>query len=137
MRPKTKSGAHVTNDIPPLPKGKTAIDVFSDFLTYLIKCARLYIEQTHPNGVELWRSLQPDAEFILTHPNGWEGAQQSMMRKAAVTAGLIPDTESGRARLTFVTEGEASLHFCISNGSTTEAVKVYTSTQHRLLQYYC
>jgi hypothetical protein len=124
MRPKTKSAAHVTQDIPPLPKGKTAIDVFADFMRYLLKCAKLYIEQTHPNGVELWKSLQPNAEFVLTHPNGWEGAQQGMMRKAAVMAGLVPDTEDGRLRLTFVTEGEASLHFCISNGSTNEAIKV-------------
>ena len=127
LRPKTKSAAHVTEDIPPLPQGKTAIDVFSDFLRYLFKCAKLYIEQTHSNGVELWRSLQSNAEFVLTHPNGWEGAQQSMMRKAAVVAGLVPDTESGRSRLSFVTEGEASLHFCIRNGSTTEAIKVRPS----------
>ncbi|KAF8959252.1 hypothetical protein BDZ97DRAFT_1667388 [Flammula alnicola] len=123
MRPKTKSAAHVTDDIPPLPQGKTAIDVFADFLRYLYECAQMYIEQTHANGVELWRSLQARTEFVLTHPNGWEGAQQSMMRKAAVTAGLIPDTENGRSRLSFVTEGEASLHFCIQSGSTSEAIK--------------
>jgi hypothetical protein len=125
LRPKTRSAAHVTHDIPPLPKGKTAIDVFADFLRYLIKCAKIYIEETYANGDTMWRSAQPNAEFVLTHPNGWEGAQQSMMRKAAVMAGLVPDTEDGRSRLTFVTEGEASLHFCISKGSAIEAVKVY------------
>lgn len=124
LRPKTKSAAHVTEDIPPLPQGKTAIDVFADFMRYLFKCARLYIEQTHGNGVELWRGLQSSVEFVLTHPNGWEGAQQTMMRKAAVVAGLVPDTEGGRSRLSFVTEGEASLHFCIRSGSTSEATKV-------------
>jgi len=127
LRPKTKSAAHVTNKILPLPKGKTAIDVFADFLRYLYKCAQQYIEETHPNGVNLWENLRPTSEFILTHPNGWEGAQQGMMRRAAVTAGLIPDGPAGQSRLSFVTEGEASLHFCIQKGLTNEAITVRNS----------
>jgi hypothetical protein len=47
-----------------------------------------------------------------------------MMRKAAVMAGLIPDTEDGHSQLSFVTEGEASLHCCIQSGLTNEAIKV-------------
>ncbi|KIM36856.1 hypothetical protein M413DRAFT_31259 [Hebeloma cylindrosporum] len=123
LRPKTKSAAHVTDKIVPLPKGKTAIDVFADFLRYLYQCAQKYIEETDPNGISLWENLRPTSEFVLTHPNGWEGAQQGMMRRAAVTAGLIPDNTAGQARLSFVTEGEASLHFCIQNGLTNEAIK--------------
>ncbi len=46
------------------------------------------------------------------------------MRKAAIIAGLIPDTAAGNERLLFVTEGEASLHFCIQNGLPSGAVKV-------------
>jgi hypothetical protein len=38
------------------------------------------------------------------------------MRRAAVLANLIPDTTAGHARLSFVTEGEASLHYAIQNG---------------------
>jgi hypothetical protein len=124
MRPETKSAAHATHDIPAMPTGKMVIDVFADFLRYLLKCAKIYIEQMHLYGAELWKNLLPRAEFVLTHPNGWEGAQLSMMREAAVMAGLIPDTRNGHLRLTFVTEGEASLHFCISNGLTNEAIKV-------------
>ncbi|KIM36858.1 hypothetical protein M413DRAFT_281536 [Hebeloma cylindrosporum] len=123
MRPKTKSAAHVTDKIVPLPKGKTVIDVFADFLRYMYQCAQKYIEETHANGVSLWENLRPTSEFVLTHPNGWEGAQQGMVRRAAVTAGLIPDNDAGQARLSFVTEGEASLHFCIQNGLTNEAIK--------------
>ena len=107
-----------------LPNGKTAIDVFADFLRYLYQCAQKYIDETHLNGVKLWENLQPTGEFILSHPNGWEGAQQGMMRQAAAMAGLIPDTAAGQARLSFVTEGEASLHFCIQKGLTNEAIKV-------------
>ena len=42
--------------------------------------------------------------------------QQSELRRAAVFADLIPDTSAGHARLSSVTEGEASLHFSIQNG---------------------
>ena len=70
------------------------------------------------------RTLADRTDFVLTHPNGWEGAQQSMMRTAAVQAGLIPDNQEGHSHLSFVTEGEASLHFCIQSGLTNDAIKV-------------
>ena len=70
------------------------------------------------------RTLADRTDFVLTHPNGWEGAQQSMMRTAAVQAGLIPDNHDGHSHLSFVTEGEASLHFCVQSGLTTDAINV-------------
>ena len=126
LRPNTQSSDHVrvANKIPPLPQGKSAIDVFADFLRYLHQCARTFIEETHANGVELWQSLKDCTEFVLTHPNGWKGAQRKMMRTAAVQAGLIPDNEDGRSHLSFVTEGEASLHFCVQSGLINDAIKV-------------
>lgn len=125
LRPKGQSSAYVTHKIPPLPRGKSAIDVFADFLRYLHQCARSFIEETHANGVELWRNLKHRTEFVLTHPNGWEGAQQSMMRTAALQAGLIHAGPSeGQSDISFVTEGEASLHFCVQSGLTNDAIKV-------------
>ena len=85
---------------------------------------RTYIEETHASGDILWRNLESCTEFVLTHPNGWEGAQQNQMRAAAVKAGLIDDDEVGHSRLSFVTEGEASLHFCIHNGLVNNAIEV-------------
>ena len=124
LRPNAQSSDYVTNKIPPLPPGKSAIDIFADFLRYLHQCARTFIEETHAIGVELWHTLEDHTEFVLTHPNGWEGAQQSMMRTAAVQAGLISDNEDGHSHLSFVTEGEASLHFCVQSGLTNDAIKV-------------
>lgn len=49
------------------------------------------------------------------------------MREGAILAGLIPDTDSGRSRIKFVTEGEASLHACIQGGLTDDLLKVWTS----------
>ncbi|PPQ88033.1 hypothetical protein CVT25_000856, partial [Psilocybe cyanescens] len=108
--------------IPPLPKGKTVIEVFARFLRYLHQCARTYIEETL-NGADMWKNLDSRTDFVLTHPNGWEGTQRSRMRRAAVKAGLIPNSPAGQQRLSFVTEGEASLHFCIQEGLTTHVIE--------------
>lgn len=123
MRPKGISGSHTINDLPPLPKNKTTVQLLADFMTYLYTCTKTYIQETHANGTSLWAAVEQNIEYVLTHPNGWEGAQQQQMRQAAVLAKLIPDTLEGHSRIRFVTEGEASLHFCIQNGLTTEALK--------------
>lgn len=57
-----------------------------------------------------WNSVESRMKIILTHPSGWAGGQQSTMRQAACRAGLVPDTEDGHSRVSFLTEGEASLH---------------------------
>ena len=99
-------------------------EVLGDFLRYLLECASSYIQDTHINGPDLWNLVKSHIEFVLSHPNGWEGTQQSKMRRAAVLGGLVPDNESGHSRISFVTEGEASLHFSVQNGLPAGAVKV-------------
>ncbi|OSX61856.1 hypothetical protein POSPLADRAFT_1145484 [Postia placenta MAD-698-R-SB12] len=113
----------IRSRVPPLPFGKSVTDIFADFMAYLFSCARRYIIETHANGDRLWSSVEKSIEFVLSHPNGWEGNQQTKMRRAAVQAGLIPDTPAGYARVHFVTEGEAGLHFCVQSGLATESVK--------------
>jgi len=98
--------------------------VFGDYLRYLYQCTRLYIQETHASGPELWSSLQGHAEFVLTHPNGWDGAQQAQMREAAIHGGLIRDHPAQYYRVQFVTEGEASLHYCIGNNYASDVIKV-------------
>lgn len=46
------------------------------------------------------------------------------MRSAAVHGGLVPDDAAAEKRVSLVTEGEASLHYCIQSGLTAEAMKV-------------
>ncbi|KAJ7773387.1 hypothetical protein B0H16DRAFT_1766560 [Mycena metata] len=78
--------------------------------------------QLNMNGMRLGRlppnksAVDHDIKLVISHPNGWEGAQQSKLRRAAIHGGLIPDTNAGKARIFFVTEGEASLHACVLNG---------------------
>ncbi|KIL64018.1 hypothetical protein M378DRAFT_642370 [Amanita muscaria Koide BX008] len=98
----------VTNDF------KTVVQVFSDFLKYLFTSAEEYIEETERNidPTFTWASIEKNTYFVLTHPNGWEGKQQSQMRDAAVAAGVV-DRSTAANRIIFLTEGEASLHFCL------------------------
>jgi hypothetical protein len=93
---------------------KTAVQVFADFLQYLFKSAKEYIMETerYIDPTFTWSSIERNTYFVLTHPNGWEGKQQSQMREAAVAAGLV-DRSTAADRVTFVTDGEASLHFCL------------------------
>ena len=124
LRSKVGAGRNVTSEIPPLPLDKTVVEVFADFLRYLLECASSYIQDTHVNGPDLWVSVLDRIDFVFSHPNGWGSTEQSEMRRAAVLADLIPDTRAGHSRLSFVTEGEASLHFSIENGLPAGAMKV-------------
>ncbi|KAF8917493.1 hypothetical protein CPB85DRAFT_1374267 [Mucidula mucida] len=116
LRPRTMKLNMNGMRLGPLPHRKTAVHVFGDFLAYLYQCTQTFIKDTHGNGTALWKAVEHNIQFVLSHPNGWEGAQQAKMRRAAVYGGLIPDSNEGRARIRFVTEGEASLHACVLNG---------------------
>ncbi|KAL4243239.1 hypothetical protein ABKN59_000920 [Abortiporus biennis] len=104
----------------PLPPGKSAEDVFTDFLGYLYECARRFVTETHANGEKFWDSLRDSTEIILTHPNGWGGLQQDKMRAATLS---INDIALGHARVSFVTEGEASLHYCLQSVAVQDAIQ--------------
>ncbi|KAF8655075.1 hypothetical protein AX16_003240 [Volvariella volvacea WC 439] len=120
LRPKHLQSPQIINNIPPLPLGKSVVTVFADFLRYLFECAKTFITESHLSGASVWGSQK---DIILTHPNGWEGPQQALMRQAAIEAGMIPDTQEGRDSIQFVTEGEASLHFCVSHGLVPKDLK--------------
>ena len=111
------------------------VEVIADFLRYLLECASSYIQDTHANGPDLWNSVKAHIDFVLSHPNGWEGTQQSEMRRAAILAGLVPDNASGHARLSFVTEGEASLHFSVHNGLPSGAMKVRMQLRSKIIVF--
>jgi hypothetical protein len=123
FRPKQLASSHIReDDVPPLPRGKSAVQVLADFMRYLFQCARTYIQESH---LILWESVQNSIEFVLTHPNGWEGLQQQEIRWAAELAGLISSYEQSRVHL--LTEGEASLHFCVANVIESDAFSLPTA----------
>ncbi|KAK0196207.1 hypothetical protein F5146DRAFT_1028844 [Armillaria mellea] len=116
LRPRWAHTQEINVAIAPLPPGKDVIEVFGDFYEYLVQCTLTFIQEAHPNGSDVLSFCEGHIEYIISHPNGWEGTQQKKLRRAAVYAGLIPDNNKGQERIHFVTEGEASLHFCIDRG---------------------
>ena len=125
LRPKNMASSHITDqDIPALRPNRTAIEILGDFMGYLFQCTKTYIQETHASGRDMWTSFENNIDFVLSHPNGWEGPQQTQIRRAAVLAGLVPDSPEGQARIQMVTEGEASLHFCLSSEKTAGSLKV-------------
>ncbi|KAI5991131.1 hypothetical protein EDD15DRAFT_1114939 [Pisolithus albus] len=119
LRSKHLEASHFSNaNLPPLPRGRLAVEVLGDFMRYLFGCAETYIKEVHAEIT--WDSLKDCIEFILTHPNGWEGLQQQQIRKAVELAGLIPVGEEGQSRVHLLTEGEASLHSCVTKLLTSE-----------------
>ncbi|EIW80580.1 hypothetical protein CONPUDRAFT_105634 [Coniophora puteana RWD-64-598 SS2] len=117
LRSKHLTAAHIKDiDIPPLPQGVSAVQVLADFMGYLFHCAKTYIIDSHANGLGFFASFGDNIDYVLSHPNGWEGVQQSQIRRAAVMAGLVPDQgREAQERIRLVTEGEASLHYCVTN----------------------
>ncbi|KAK0481095.1 hypothetical protein EDD18DRAFT_1203722 [Armillaria luteobubalina] len=116
LRPPSTTSDEVTQEISSLPDEMDVVAVFADFYAYLFECTKTFILDTHQNAASIWKSVEDSIEFVLSHPNGWEGSQQSKMREAAIDAGLIPNDDGGHLRIHFVTEGEASLHFCVNQG---------------------
>ncbi|KIO27477.1 glycoside hydrolase family 11 protein [Tulasnella calospora MUT 4182] len=98
-----------------LPPDRTVVDVFGDFLKYMYDCVRDHIINTHVDGNQRWSSLHGKAHFVLR------------MREAAIGGGLIPDTPEGHERVEFVTEGEASFHWCIDQAIAGAALKEGTN----------
>ena len=108
-----------------LPMGKTIVDIFADFMRYLFDSAKTLFISSDQNGEHRWNSSSNNIELVLTHPNGWGGPQQSQLRIAAVRAKIVPDTQEGRSRVHFVTEGEASFNFCATHTHAGETLKVW------------
>ncbi|KAL5485836.1 hypothetical protein ACEPAI_6878 [Sanghuangporus weigelae] len=99
-----------------LPPGKSAEEVMGDFLRYLIDETGRFISGSHIEDSDLWNKAKDDAIYVLGHPNGWSGYSQQRYRAAAILGGLVPDTDEGRKRIKFVTEGEASALACLQGG---------------------
>ena len=107
-----------------LPRGKTIIDVFTDFMRYLFDSANALFKSSEPNGEVRWNSISKSIELVLTHPNGWGGPQQTQLRNAAVKVGIVPGTPPGRASIYFITEGEANFSFCATHTQAGKNIKV-------------
>ncbi|CAE6473457.1 hypothetical protein ACGC1H_005422 [Rhizoctonia solani] len=95
-----------------LPPGVPLRQIYSDFLGYLLLNTKSYFEDRIVDGKRIWQRYSPTMEVVIAHPNGWSTREQQFLRSAALAAGFsTPDQASRKIR--FVTEAEASVHFCI------------------------
>lgn len=123
MCPKRPSSSRINGKyLPALPPNKTVVEVLGDFMQYLFNCTRTYITETHSES--LWGSIANNIDFVFTHPNGWEEAQQSQIRHAAILGGLDFDRLGGQSRIQLLAESEAILYFCFGMGLAIDEVRV-------------
>jgi len=94
-----------------LPRGVSLQQIYSDFLGYLLEHTRIFFEGRVVDGSLIWGNYRSKMEFVIAHPNGWGIREQTFLRAAAIEAGFVPDSSPHKIR--FVTEAEASVHFCI------------------------
>lgn len=113
-------------EIPPLPQGVTITQVYSDFFHYLMENTQSSFEQSIPNGSAVWSRVKDSLVVILKTPNGWEFNQQSVLRKAAIDAGLVKE-ENSHELLDFITEGEASVHYALAYSQSKTWLNVNTT----------
>ena len=122
---------HMTAD---LPKGKSTQDIFAVFIRYLFDSVKAFIQECEPMGQTLWESFGSNIDLILSHPNGWEGREQEFLRKSVVQASVFTEEEA-LSRVSFVTEGEATFNFCVTNTKSGELLEVGFSNLVRLQGY--
>ncbi|KAN0086227.1 hypothetical protein V8E55_007361 [Tylopilus felleus] len=99
------------NELPPLPPGKSAVDVLTDFIKYLFDCCKTYLLERHPELT--WSSLEHSIEYILTYPGGW-GEQRHLYHQAIERTGLVSSVPEEQSRVHLLTDGQGGLHFCIA-----------------------
>jgi len=79
-------------------------------------------------GKQIWEKYKPTMEVVIAHPNGWDTPEQDFLRKAAVNAGLV-DSDKATMQVRFVTEAEASVHYCIHHSNLSKRLQVCTRSR--------
>lgn len=98
-------------NLPPLPPGKSEIDVAADYLFKLRQATRSQLEKTLG---EVFLREERNIRYFLTVPAIWNDAGKAATRAAAIQAGFLRDENDNR--LTLVTEPEAAAMFCSKTG---------------------
>ncbi|KAF8594081.1 hypothetical protein BDV93DRAFT_516060 [Ceratobasidium sp. AG-I] len=106
----------------PLPPGVSLRQIYAEFLGYLLQHTKSFFEDRILDGEQIWTQYQPKMEFVIAHPNGWGIREQAFLHAAAVEA-RFADMGSAPSKIRFVTEAEASVHFCIYHTNLGERLK--------------
>ena len=98
-------------NLPPLPPGKSEIDVAADYLFKLRQAVRAQLQKTLG---EVYAREERNIRYYLTVPAIWNDAGKAATRAAAVQAGFLRDDTDNR--LTLISEPEAAALFCAKTG---------------------
>ncbi|MCJ1481216.1 hypothetical protein MMC06_001372, partial [Schaereria dolodes] len=98
-------------NLPPLPPGKSEIDVAADYLFKLRQAMRNQLIKTLG---EVFNREERNIRYFLTVPAIWNDAGKAATRAAAIQAGFLRDENDNR--LTLITEPEAAAMFCSKTG---------------------
>lgn len=98
-------------NLPPLPPGKSEIDVAADYLFHLRQAMRNQLQKTLG---EVFNREERNIRYYLTVPAIWNDAAKAATRSAAIQAGFLRDENDNR--LTLITEPEAAAMFCSKTG---------------------
>ncbi|KAG8775594.1 hypothetical protein FRC12_001400 [Ceratobasidium sp. 428] len=98
--------------VQPLPGGIPLEKIYTDFMVYLMQHTQATFESRVMGGDKVWKELRDDMTIVLAHPNGWTIKEQNFLRQAAVAA-KYATAAKGHAQIQFVSEAEASMHFCM------------------------
>ncbi|KAM0670418.1 hypothetical protein ACQRIU_000813 [Beauveria bassiana] len=98
-------------NLPPLPPGKSEIDVAADYLFKLRQAVRIALQKALG---EVFNREERNIRYYLTVPAIWNDAGKAATRAAAIQAGFLRDENDNR--LTLVSEPEAAALFCSKTG---------------------
>lgn len=99
-------------------------------MQYLLMHTQMFFEDRIVNGYQIWKQYQSAMEVIITHPSAWSIREQSFLRMAVIDAGFL-DCDKASTNVRFVTEAEASVHFCIHH--TNLGSRLQVSIHKRIL----
>lgn len=98
--------------LPPLPPGKSAIDVATDYLFQLRRA--MWVQLKRNLGEDVFTREETNIHYFLTVPAIWDEMAKAATRAAAVKAGFLPFKDHNQ--LTLVAEPEAAALSCIKSG---------------------
>jgi hypothetical protein len=98
-------------NLPPLPPGRSAIDVSADYLFKVRQAVRAVLWKTLG---EVFSREERNILWCFTVPSIWTDAGRTALRASIVQAGFIRNDNDDRLHL--VTESEASLLLCSKVG---------------------
>jgi hypothetical protein len=116
-------GSSDIQNVSALPIGVPISQVYADFLQYLLQHTQQFFEDHILDGKSIWTTYKPTMDVIIAHPNGWGVLEQTFLRTAAVAAGFT-SIEQASNQVHFVTEAEASAHFCTHYTTLRSQLKV-------------